>query len=99
MGVDRAYIYFFNDADEPQLHAASGLTRNYVPKPAFHAVAHLQRALGEYRFARVIAQEPEKLMPTSSATGGNGTSEIWAVWSPTGSNRQAEAILPAFLAG
>ena len=41
MGVDRAYVYFFNDSDEPKLHAASGLTRDFVKKTELlrHAVA------------------------------------------------------------
>ena len=42
MDVQRAYLYFFNDSDEPSFHAASGITRNFEPKPSFHAVAHLQ---------------------------------------------------------
>src|ERR1041385_619478 len=37
MDVQRAYMYFFNDADEPSYHAASGLTRNFEPKASFHA--------------------------------------------------------------
>ena len=37
----RAYLYWFNDADQASLHASSGLTRNYGPKPSFDAVAHL----------------------------------------------------------
>ena len=52
--VARAYIYFFDDKDEPQVHGSSGLTRNGPPKPAFHAVAHLQKTLGDYRFRRVV---------------------------------------------
>ncbi len=37
MDVGRAYLYFFNDSDEPSFHAASGITRNFEPKPSFHA--------------------------------------------------------------
>ena len=43
LDVTRAYIFFFDDKDEPQVHGSSGLTRNGRPKPAFHAVAHLSR--------------------------------------------------------
>ena len=39
--LDRAYLYFFNDKDEAQLHGASGITRNFKPKPSFYAMAHL----------------------------------------------------------
>jgi hypothetical protein len=35
-GVDRAYLYFFNDDDTPHVHGSSGLTRNFVTKPSFH---------------------------------------------------------------
>ncbi len=55
MPVDRAYIYFFNDKDEPMLHSSSGVTRNFQPKPAYHALAHLQSTLGNYHFSRVVA--------------------------------------------
>jgi len=34
---------FFNDKDEPQLHGASGITRNFKPKPSFHAIAIMKR--------------------------------------------------------
>ena len=58
LGVDRAYVYWFNDNDQPQVHGSSGLTRHYQPKPSFHAVAHLYRTLGDYRFGRVITAKP-----------------------------------------
>ena len=58
MGVDRAYVYFFDDRDEPKLHASSGITRHGEPKPAWHALRHLQRTLGDYRFDRVLDSEP-----------------------------------------
>ena len=31
LGVDRAHLYFFNDSDEPKLHASSGITRTFKP--------------------------------------------------------------------
>ncbi len=92
--VDRAYIYFFNDQDEPHVHGSSGLTRNFVPKPAFHALAHLQRTLGEYRFVRVVADRPGELAVYEFAHGTDPGKRVWAVWSPTGSGREAEVSLP-----
>lgn len=94
MDVDRAYIYFFDDDDTPQLHGSSGITRKFVPKPAFHSVAHLYSTLGGYRFARSVVQENEKLYVYEYRSGANDKERIWAVWSPTGSNRQAEVTLP-----
>jgi hypothetical protein len=94
MDVDRAYIYFFNDSDEPQLHGSSGITRNFVPKPAFHAVAHLHGALGDYRFARAVVRQEGRVYAFEYRRAGNDRERVWVVWSPTGSNRQAEVTLP-----
>lgn len=94
MGVDRAYIYWFNDKDEPQVHASSGLTRNYTPKPAWHAVAHLYDVLGNWRFERIVQDKPGGIMVFSFAPAdAAGKSRIWAAWSPTGSNRRAEQVI------
>lgn len=93
MDVEKAYIYFFNDEDQPSLHASSGITRHFQPKPSFWAVAHLQKTLGDYRFSRVIQQKVgdvyayEYVSPTSKE-------KILAIWSPTGSNREATITLP-----
>jgi hypothetical protein len=92
--VDRAYVFFFNDRDEPQLHGSSGLTRDYEPKPAFHALAHLQAALGAYRFARVVQEKAGELYVYEFAHGADPKRRVWAAWSPTGSGREAEATLP-----
>jgi hypothetical protein len=53
MPVERAYIFFFNDDDKPSVHASAGITRNFQPKPSFHALVQLQRVLGDYRFQRI----------------------------------------------
>lgn len=58
MDVQRAYVYFFNDDDEASLHAASGLTTKFEPKPAYHALAQLQELLGAYRYERTISRDP-----------------------------------------
>ncbi len=79
LGVDRAYLYFFNDDDTPHVHGSSGLTRNFVPKPAFHAVAHLQRTLGDCRFVKTIRED----------AGGHihefiddAKRRVWVAWKP-----------------
>lgn len=86
MDLERAYIYWFNDSDEPSLHASSGLTRNDQPKPAFHAVAHLQSTLGPYRYSRTLTHSPGKLSVYEYTHGEHPKQKIWAAWSPTGSN-------------
>jgi hypothetical protein len=87
--VDRAYIYFFNDKDEPQLHGSSGITRNFKPKMSYWALAQLQQLMGEYRFSKVTAQEKALVYEFE-----HGKERIWAVWSPTGSEQAVLISLP-----
>ncbi|MCX7009956.1 MAG: hypothetical protein NTY53_22400 [Kiritimatiellaeota bacterium] len=93
MDVDRAYVYFFNDRDEPQLHGASGLTRNFQPKPAFHAVAHLYRSLGAYRFVRVVARQADDHYAFEFQHATDAKQRVWVVWSPTAGNRETRCTL------
>jgi hypothetical protein len=83
MGVDKAFVFFFNDEDEPKLHAASGLTRNYAPKPAYHAVAWMLRSLENYRFSRVIRQSLEEGYVYEFVPEKKGEPRIWALWHAT----------------
>ena len=52
-GVERAHIYFFDDKDEPQMHAAAGIMRHGKPKPSWHALRQLQTLLGDARLERL----------------------------------------------
>lgn len=92
--VDRAYIYWFNDNDEPSVHAAAGLTRNWVPKPSFYSVAHLQATLGDYRFERIADAKAGEQYVYVFRHGKDAGKRVWVAWSPTGSNRSAEVSLP-----
>jgi len=83
MPVERAYVYFFNDEDKASLHASSGLTRNFKPKPSLHAVSHLQKTLGDYRFVRIVTNKPGKLRVHEYQNGNNPKQLIWAIWSPS----------------
>lgn len=96
LDVDRAYIYYYDDEDAPTLHASSGLTRHSAPKSSFHAVSHLYATLGDYRFARTVVQQTGGLYVYEYRKGAADSDRIWAVWSPTGSNRTAEVALPPF---
>ena len=80
LGVDRADLYFFNDDDTPHVHGSSGLTRNFVPKPAFHALAWLQRSLGEYRFARAMRASAEEGYVYEFTHATDATKRVLAVW-------------------
>jgi hypothetical protein len=95
MPVDRAYIFFFNDSDKPGVHASAGLTRHFQPKPSFHALAHLQETLGEYRFSRIVTNEPARLRLQEYRHGRDAQKVAWAVWSPTGSGNTASIHLAA----
>lgn len=83
-GLDRAYLYFFNDEDTPQLHGSSGLTRNFVPKPAFHATAHLFATLGDYRLTKTLSDDPAGTFAYEYTRGDDPKQRILAVWKPAG---------------
>lgn len=86
--VDRAYLYFFNDSDKACVHAASGLTRNFQPKPSFWAVKHFYDLLGNYRFNRIVQKKAGDLYAYEFQHATDKNQIIWALWSPTGENRK-----------
>ncbi|HVX14316.1 MAG TPA: hypothetical protein VHC22_24230 [Pirellulales bacterium] len=94
LDLDRAYIFFFNDDDQAQVHASSGLTRHFRPKPAFYAVAHLFSVLGDYRFERVVSKKEGELVVDEFRHGNDESRLIWVAWSPTGDGKQAVVRLP-----
>lgn len=87
LGIDRAYLFWFNDDDKPQIHGSSGITRNYEPKPSFHAVAWLLKSLGDYRFTRTVREDAEQGYVYEFTQGGEPAKRVWAVWKPTGDSR------------
>ena len=93
MPVERAYLYFFNDNDKPSLHASAGITRHFQPKPSFHALAHLQGALGGYRFHRIVTNAPGRLRVQEYRHEREVENSVWAVWSPTGAGRRGRETL------
>lgn len=90
--VRRAYLYYYDDKDEPSVHACAGVTRNFQPKPSYWAVRQLQDVLGDCRFAKVVRQEPGKLRVQEYVGGpeARGT-VVWVAWSPTGCRTDAKA--------
>jgi serine/threonine-protein kinase ATR len=97
MEVDKAFMYYFNDEDEASFHASSGLTRNFVPKPAYYAMAHLRKTLGDYAFSRVVTQTTE-LCIYEYVNPLKPKEAIQVVWSPTGEQKETTMTLP-FLTG
>lgn len=91
MDVAKAFVFFFNDDDAPSLHAASGITRKFAPKPSFHALAQLQRAVGERRFHAKLLEAGERTYAYEYRAPG--LESVIVVWSPTGRGRTAEARL------
>jgi hypothetical protein len=89
-----ACVMFENDEDLPQVHGSSGLTRHFQPKPAFHAAAHLQRTLADYRFDQVLINRPGEAFLYEFCHGKDPKRRVWVAWSPTGSNRTSALDLP-----
>jgi hypothetical protein len=92
LGLDRAYLFFFNDDDTPHLHASSGLTRNFQPKPSYHAAAWLQRSLGDWRFARVIREDFADGYVYEFVHGTDPKQRILALWKPAAG--ESELTIP-----
>lgn len=88
-GVDRAHVFFFDDKDEPQVHGSSGITRNFHPKPSFHALAWLARSLGDYRFTRVEREDAAECFAYEFTHATEPRKRVWAVWKPSGEPRVA----------
>jgi hypothetical protein len=99
MDVERAYIYFFNDIDEPKLHAASGLTRNFVKKPSFFAMQWLQERLGNYRFVRAIAREAGRPWRFEFESISNPVQRVLAIWDPVEVGKAEERQVPIRVRG
>jgi len=87
LGLDRAYLYYYDDNDEPILHGSSGITRHFAPKPAYYAMAHLYKTLGDYRFSRVVQQDKDDLYIFEYVNPDQPAQPIWVIWSPTGTQR------------
>jgi hypothetical protein len=96
MGVDKAFVYFFNDDDKPQLHACSGLTRNFEPKPAYHAVAWMLKSLGRLHFRRALRESMEEGYVYEFAPDTTGEDPVFAVWHPTRENVKLSVKLPGY---
>jgi hypothetical protein len=96
MDMDRAYMFWYNDSNLASVHGSSGLTRNWQPKPSFHAQAHLQEMLGDYRFSEVIRQDGDAYV-FAYVNPEHPTDQMWVLWSPTGEN--AERMITLDLPG
>jgi hypothetical protein len=83
MGIDKAFVYFFNDDDKPSFHACSGITRNFQPKPSYHAIAWMLKHLADYRFSRAILKSEKEGCVFEFTPEKAGEPRILAVWHAT----------------
>src|SRR5690606_39057980 len=93
MGLDRAYMYFFNDEDSASVHGSSGLTRHYEPKPSYWAQSHLQQTLGDFRFTEALKSEEGGLYHHVFAHEEDPTKLIWVLWLATGDESTLDLTL------
>lgn len=96
--VRRAYLYFYDDKDEPSVHASSGLTRHFTPKMSYWAVSHFHQQLGDYRFANVIEQSARRCI--FEFAHRDGRRRAWVCWLPVEGNeeQQVEITVPFVIA-
>ncbi len=83
MGVEKAFLYFFNDEDKPSFHACSGITRNFQPKPSYHAIAWMLKHLADYRFSRAIRKSEHDGYLYEFTPEKPGSPNILAAWHAT----------------
>ena len=86
MGIDKAFVYFFNDEDKPAFHACSGITRNFQPKPGYHAIAWMLRHLADYRFSRAILKSEKDGYLFEFTPENSDKPNILAAWHATREN-------------
>lgn len=91
MDVDRAYLYFFNDKDEPSFHASSGITRNFEPKPSYYAMRHLYQTLGAYRFKDVTQNAPG--LRVHKYVAGKGKGSVHVAWRPSDAHEAQPQVI------
>ena len=91
--LQRAYLYYFNDDDNPSFHASSGITRNSEPKQSYWAMAHLYQSLGDYRLNAPVEKDARGAYVLEYVNGQDPTKLVWVAWSPTGTGREMDKQL------
>ncbi len=91
--VQKAYIYFYNDKNQPSVHAASGITRNFQPKMSYWAVKQLYETLGDFRLNRIIRKDIDAYI-YEFISPSKSKEVIWVAWSPTGTEKETEITIP-----
>lgn len=75
--IRRVNIYFYNDQDQPSVHASSGITRNFKPKLSYWALAQFQEILGDYRFDCVVVEKEGLHLYAFKKAGAPAIHVLW----------------------
>lgn len=94
LDVARAYQFWFNDEDQPSMHASSGLTRNYKPKPSFYGVSHLLGELEDWRFRSDLVRKEGQVYAMTLTCPTEPGFRKWVAWVPTREGKAAKVKLP-----
>lgn len=84
LGVERGYVFWFNDEDRHGYHGASGIMRFNEPKKSFFALRQLQESLGDYHFNHVIMRDSYELHIYEFVHKDDPEKLAWIAWEPTG---------------
>ncbi|MCX6856608.1 MAG: hypothetical protein NTV80_17085 [Verrucomicrobia bacterium] len=79
-------VPYFNDDDKPAFHACSGITRNFQPKPSYHAIAWMLKHLADYRFNKAILKSEKEGYLFEFTPEKPGGPKILAAWHATREN-------------
>ena len=93
LDLQRAYLYFFDDNDQPSVHASSGVTRHLEPKPSYWAMRHLYQSLGDYRLNKVIEKKDGGACVFEFVNGKKANQIVWAAWLASGTNEESEKVM------
>lgn len=83
-GIQRAYVYNYDDEDTAFFHSSSGITRHFVPKMSFWALKQLYETLGDYRLKRIVKKVEGEIYVYEFEHGSDPNRLTWVAWSPTG---------------
>lgn len=91
LDLQRAYVFWFNDHDEPSFHASSGIMRLNEPKKSFWTLKQFREVLGKYKFNREVRRNSSEHV-YEYVHYDNPDDKIWVAWTPTGeSNVKGES--------
>jgi serine/threonine-protein kinase ATR len=60
---------------------------------AFHAVAHLNKTLGDYRFAKTVTNKAGELQVDDYVSGSDPKQHVWVTWLASGADKTQDVTL------